>query len=139
MFYEKVVFRNFARFTGKHLCQSLLFDKVACLRRITLLKKRLWHRCFPVNLAKFLRTPLDDCFFIEILKINTRIRCKYSLTTLVWKISCLAYLILKPAWSQHCLSLLSLLLLLIDYTFFYKQCFFTTQHLCCLTFTWILH
>ena len=27
----------------------------------TLLKKRLWHRCFPVNFAKFLRTP----FFIE--------------------------------------------------------------------------
>ena len=27
------------------------------LRRATLLKKRLWHRCFPVNFAKFLRTP----------------------------------------------------------------------------------
>ena len=23
----------------------------------TLLKKRLWHRCFPVNVAKFLRAP----------------------------------------------------------------------------------
>ena len=23
----------------------------------TLLKKSLWHRCFPVNFAKFLRTP----------------------------------------------------------------------------------
>ena len=23
----------------------------------TLLKKRLWHSCFPVNFAKFLRTP----------------------------------------------------------------------------------
>ena len=29
----------------------------------TLLKRRLWHRCFPVNFAKFLRTP----FFIEYL------------------------------------------------------------------------
>ena len=28
------------------------------LRSATLLKKRLWHRCFPVNFAKFLRTPL---------------------------------------------------------------------------------
>ena len=26
------------------------------LRPATLLKKRLWHRCFPVNIAKFLRT-----------------------------------------------------------------------------------
>ena len=28
------------------------------LRPATLLKKRLWHRCFPVDFAKFLRTPL---------------------------------------------------------------------------------
>ena len=33
------------------------------LRPATLLKKRLWHRCFPVNFAKFLRTT----FFIEHL------------------------------------------------------------------------
>ena len=29
----------------------------ANLRPATLLTKRLWHRCFPVNFAKFLRTP----------------------------------------------------------------------------------
>ena len=27
-----------------------------CTRVATLLKKRLWHKCFPVNIAKFLRT-----------------------------------------------------------------------------------
>ena len=27
------------------------------LRPTTLLKKRLWHMCFPENFAKFLRTP----------------------------------------------------------------------------------
>ena len=27
------------------------------LRPAGLLKRRLWHRCFPVNFAKFLRTP----------------------------------------------------------------------------------
>ena len=27
------------------------------LRPATLLKKRLWHRCFPVSFAKFVRTP----------------------------------------------------------------------------------
>ena len=46
------VLRNFAKFTGKHLCQSLFFNKVAR----NFIKKRLWHRCFPVNFAKFLRT-----------------------------------------------------------------------------------
>ena len=33
--------RNFAKFTGKHLCQSLFFNKVAGLRPATLLKKRI--------------------------------------------------------------------------------------------------
>ena len=44
MLCKKGVLRNFAKFTGKHLCQRLFLN--------------LWHRCFPVNFAKFLRTPL---------------------------------------------------------------------------------
>ena len=39
------------------MCQSLFFNKVAGLRHATLLKKRLWHRCFPVSFSKFLGTP----------------------------------------------------------------------------------
>ena len=46
-----------AKFTGKYLCQSLFFNKVAGLRPSTLLKKRFWHGCFSVIFAKFLRTP----------------------------------------------------------------------------------
>ena len=53
---RKDVPRNFAKFTGKHLCQGLLFNKVVGLRPAALLKKRLWHWCFPVNFAKRLRT-----------------------------------------------------------------------------------
>ena len=64
VFSKKGVLRNFAKFTGKHLCQSLFFNKVADLRSAALLKKRLWHRCFPVNFEKFLRTP----FIIEHLR-----------------------------------------------------------------------
>ena len=48
---QKSVLRNLTKFTGKHLCQSLFFNKVT-----TLLKRRLWHRCFPVNFVKFLIT-----------------------------------------------------------------------------------
>ena len=33
-----------------------LLNKVSGLRPKTLLKKRLWRRCFPVNFVKFLRT-----------------------------------------------------------------------------------
>ena len=38
VFCKKDVLRNFTKFTGKHLCHR-------------------WHRCFPVNFVKFLRTP----------------------------------------------------------------------------------
>ena len=38
---KKGVLRNFAKFPGKYLCQSLFFNKVAALRPATLLKKRL--------------------------------------------------------------------------------------------------
>ena len=54
---KKGVLENFSKFTGKHLRQGLFFNKVAGLRPATLLKKRLWHKWFPVNFAKFLRTP----------------------------------------------------------------------------------
>ena len=41
-----LVLKNFSKFTGKQLCPT-----------VTLLRKKLWHRCFPVNFAKFLRAP----------------------------------------------------------------------------------
>ena len=28
-----------------------------CAETCNFIKKRFWHRCFPVNFAKFLRTP----------------------------------------------------------------------------------
>ena len=69
VFCEKGVLRNFANFTGKHLCQSLFFNKVAGPGPATLLKKRLQHRCFPVNFAKFLRhlflqSTSSGCFYV---------------------------------------------------------------------------
>ena len=41
VFYKKGFPRNFAKLAGKHLCQSLFFNKVAGLGPATLLKKRL--------------------------------------------------------------------------------------------------
>ena len=74
VFYKKRVLRNFAKFTD---CQSLIFNKVAGFRAVTLLKKKPWHRCFPVNSAKFLRTPFfnktppGECFCTSHLFQNT--------------------------------------------------------------------
>ena len=41
VFCKKDALRNFAKFTGKHLCKSLFFNKVADLRPATLLKEVL--------------------------------------------------------------------------------------------------
>ena len=81
VFCKTGVLRNFAKFRGKHLCQSLFFKTVASLRPAALLKMRLWHRCFPVNLAKFLRTaflaehlrwlPLKRAVTLKIIKRAT--------------------------------------------------------------------
>ena len=69
VFCKKGVLRNFTKFTGKHLCQRLFFNKVAGLRPTASLKNSLWHGCFPVKFAKFLRADFftehrghSDCF-----------------------------------------------------------------------------
>ena len=62
---KKGVLGNFAKFTGKHQCQSLFFNKVAALRPATLLKKRIWHRCFPVNLWNF-----QEHLFTEHIRVT---------------------------------------------------------------------
>ena len=54
---RKGVITNFAKFTGKRLCQ----------------RRRLWYRCFPVNSTKFLGT-----LFLQ----NTSVGCFYR--ELVW-------------------------------------------------------
>ena len=68
---KRGVLRNFTKVTGKHLCQSLSFYKVAGLSPATLLTKKLWHRCFPVNFMKFLRTPfLTEHFWWLLLYLR---------------------------------------------------------------------
>ena len=60
VFYKKAVLQTFAIFAGKHLRWSPWLVKLqawAC----NFIKKRLQHRCFPVNIAEFLRIAI----FIE--------------------------------------------------------------------------
>ena len=46
---KKAVLKKFEILTGKHLCWSSFLIKF--------INKRLQHRCFPLNIAKFLRAP----------------------------------------------------------------------------------
>ena len=70
---QKGVLRDFVKFSWKHLCRSLFFNKVVGLKPVTFLKKKLRHRCFHVNFAKILRTPfLSEHFwwlFLESLTV----------------------------------------------------------------------
>ena len=61
VFCKKGVVKNFAKFTGKHLCWSLFLNKVTGFKTATLLKERIQHKCFPVNFSKLLTV----AFFTE--------------------------------------------------------------------------
>ena len=78
------------------------------LRPATSLKERLWHRCFPVNFAKFLRTPfltehlrwlLLEFLYSTVLQLSTsrQIKCKMKLDKAV----ALRYSV-KKAFSNIC-------------------------------------
>ena len=64
-FCKKGALRNFANFTGKHLCWS--FFLIELQEVCSFIKKRLRHRRFPEEFTKFLRTPnlkaVNDCFW----------------------------------------------------------------------------
>ena len=51
------VFLKISQNSQENTCARASVNKVTGLRSATLLKKRPWHMCFPVNFAKFLRTP----------------------------------------------------------------------------------
>ena len=77
IFHKIGVVENFAKFAGKHLCKNLFLNKIAGFQPATTLKKRLWHRCFPMNFGKFSRTPFyrtspGNCFcnIIKLKKCN---------------------------------------------------------------------
>ena len=57
VFFKKRCSWKFHKIDRKTPVPETLFNKVAGLRPATLLKKSLWHRCFPVNFEQFLKTP----------------------------------------------------------------------------------
>ena len=54
-FFKIGVLKTFAMFTGKHVCWNLFLIKCYCLNDYNFIKKKLQHRCFPVNIAKLFR------------------------------------------------------------------------------------
>ena len=66
----KVVFKNFAKFKGKHLCSRVFF-----LINSQNIKKRFWHRRLPVSFVKFLNTYFSTKHLLWLLlKLAFRVR-----------------------------------------------------------------
>ena len=86
-------FRN----SQENTCARVSFNKYAGLRPATLLKNRLWHRCFPVKFAKFLRTP----FIIEHLWWLLLLLSSTWLTLNIFKI--ILTITRKKMISSHCI------------------------------------
>ena len=60
----KGVFRNLAKFTGKRLCQSLIFNKVAGLSPAVLLKNETFTQMSSCKVCKISK----NIFFVEFLR-----------------------------------------------------------------------
>ena len=58
MFYKKPFLQVSQYWQENTCCWCLFFIKLQGFTPATLLKKRLQHRCFPVSIAKFVRTPI---------------------------------------------------------------------------------
>ena len=90
-------------FAGKQLCQSFYFNKVACLRPATLLKKRLWNRCFPVNCVKFLKHLFwqnisSDCCCKEFSWLYFHSMLRPKCVSLCPPVNCLSWICFKWYW-----------------------------------------
>ena len=60
VFCKNGVLRNFAKFTRKHLCERLIFNIKLQAEAWNFFKKETLPQVFPVNFAKFLRTPFSQ-------------------------------------------------------------------------------
>ena len=55
---KKMLLKNSQNSQEKTYARISSFSKAAGLGLTILLKEKLWHGCFPVNFAKYLRTPI---------------------------------------------------------------------------------
>ena len=69
VFCKKVALRNFAKFTGKHLPQSLFFNKVKGFRPATLLKIDTLAQVFSYEFCEISKST----FFLEYVRVTVSI------------------------------------------------------------------
>ena len=76
--WRKTVLKNLAIFTGKHLCCSLSLK--GGLKACNFVKMSSQHRCFPVSIAKFVRTSILNNTSEQLLLVinSSQSRLSYS-------------------------------------------------------------
>ena len=65
VFFKKGVLRNFAKFIGKNLCQSLFFNKIAG-KTCSFIKKETLAQVFSCEFCKI----SEKSFFAELLRMT---------------------------------------------------------------------
>ena len=111
------VLRNFAKFTRKHMCQAPFFKKCCRQKTCNFIKKRLRHMCFPLNFAKFLRTPFSQntsgqlflcdlllllSSFIKTLTVTYHVYTRYKLNLIKqWYVTLWAFLLKQELASRN--------------------------------------
>ena len=91
------MFLDISQNSQENTCVRVFF--LIKLQACNFIKKRPWHRCFPVNFAKFkrthfYRTPLGDCFYIttifcylecnQSVILNAMNRGSWKLAVIIW-------------------------------------------------------
>ena len=112
----KKVFLEISQNSQENTCARASFlIKLQALPE-TLLKKRLWRRCFPVNFAKFLRTPcFTEHLWWLLLKIQLWIRCFSS------SFDCILSFISLDHYRNYLFSLELDAILIAQITFFWEK------------------
>ena len=119
MFFKINVLKSFAIFTVKYMCLSLFLIKFQAWRFVFFFKKRLQHRCFPVNIAKSLRTP----FFYRTPLVHCTFRTFYVMIEIFGRL-----------WTQnwhytyffcHCVGFLYICSVTIGSPRLFRTCFQT--------------
>ena len=72
--YKEFLSNKYVNYENVSAMKRPLLGDLCCLKPATLLKQRLWHRCFSVNVAKFLRTPFLTEHLQRVLLAFLRMR-----------------------------------------------------------------
>ena len=80
---QKLERSSHRRFSLKTPVLEYLFSKVAGLKVCNFINKILQHRCFPMNIAKFLRTPILKNISERLILVRDFLLSKYSNICLV--------------------------------------------------------